>query len=348
MFKALPVGIGCIAVMAMSFSALQAEEKWYERVAEEILGEDEQTQVESSRRPTASRDSSAQGWTGQVLGFERMSAGSGPPEAVQLRVRDEAGKEMLVQLGAAASLDDWLTIGRGDRVKVLGRTIQTAGQRYFHAREIQPYRENFHSEGERGDRILRGRVEGLQQMAIRGRELGPVVLRITTDDGWIQDVLIGSAADLRRGESLRPGAWVELNGSMTSSGKRRVLVARTVEPIEPPDRVYGVERQGTSRSDEGQWLKIRGEVEEVMRLRTEGGHRLLRVEFEDGYTQTLDLGPRGLGGAEIRPGSEVVIEGRMAREHGTDVLLVDRIRIDDQRYQPAASQEHRRWWRSWD
>lgn len=331
----------------------EAEEKWYDPTT--WFDEDEEDDAsnrDERRTPTAERYDARdrQVLRGTLIGLERMNAGYGQVDAVQLRVRDlDRGRERIVFLGDGDPERVPMRLSEGGEVKLLARRVDIGGQTHLKAVEIRPRDSEFRTDKEdrEGYQLVRGRLEGLQRVQVRDGRVEALIVRVEAEGGQTHDVLMGSESALDDGEAIRPGSRLELRGSPRELDEQTIFVARD---LRSEDRTRDARRSGeaygVARGRETERVTLRGEVETIRRIVVDeddldDDHTLLRLRFDDGRSQAVDFGPdvhpKRLG---LDEGEEVTIEGRLAQHHGERVLLVDRIRLDGAWHTIDAPAEH--------
>ena len=100
----------------------------------------------------------------------------------------------------------------------------------------------------------------------------------------------------------------------------------------------GQQQQGQQQQQQGQQRRahqdrvVRGEIADLRHFELEGHpekHTLVKIRFQDGRTQIVDLGPRDdLSDLDLTKGDRITVRAHEGRVLGHDVLIGDRLAVD--------------------
>lgn len=269
-----------------------------------------------------------------VNDLDRVSGGSGEQARVWLRVTDDDGRDRTVHFGALGEHAPRIT--DGSEVKMLGRVERIGNHEYFRVAELRAADDEFRT-GDRSRReyeTVRGRLEGFWWLSQRDGSVEGASLRIVGEDGRRYRALFGPAAEPRGEDLIRPGSRIEFAGGHRNIGDQRVFVAQNVRVVSArPARAEGEQVFGVERNRE----VVKGRVVKIDRIASDSEvrgsveHPLVRLTFEGGKSELVDLGPRFKPSrVGLDEGDRVELEGFITEMHGRKFLSVEHMQVDGQ------------------
>ncbi len=180
-------------------------------------GNSEDKKNQASRQ--ASKRGKLQSISGEVAGTKRVST----KEAKNLLVRitQDGGKELTVDLGPASELDD-MDITEGDRISVAGPITKVGDKQLLIAQNLKTNGKS--ATIDRSRRKFTGTVEGMRQVKGRGQQNQLLVLK--SDAGKRRLVDLGAAQKLDI--NISQGDTVTVRGPATKIDDRAVVLAQTL------------------------------------------------------------------------------------------------------------------------
>lgn len=174
---------------------------------------------------------------GKVLGLRRVKSHNGKVDSVQLRLRTDDGQVRTVQIGDYAYVRDNLpTLRNGERIRIAGKDIQRNGRKYFKVAQIRTSGGNFSIPDYNYDRVVTGRLAGLQRLRTQDGEVRAVVAKLKTRNGNTVKVLLGSPSALKGKTNIRPGDEIRVDGFSRSLNGRTTIFANDVAVQQPSNR----------------------------------------------------------------------------------------------------------------
>ena len=175
--------------------------------------------------------------------------------------------------------------------------------------------------------VFDGTVDGFKKVNLqRGKEKEDhsTFVRIRLKNGEAQVVNLGNRVNLTTLD-LQKGDEIRVSGKTQRVDDREVLTA---------DRVTVEDQTFRIRHDSGPPAIIEGTVREFAKTSIDGAKEknlLIRLELENGRNCVVDLGKgTELSQLDLKPGSDIRLEGERTEVDGKALILARKIRVDDE------------------
>jgi hypothetical protein len=176
-----------------------------------------------------------------------------------------------------------------------------------------------------GMQQVRGEVQNLNPIELRGEQDRHVLAMVRTDSGQIERVNLGPEREVRR-LNLQEGDYITLSGTEAFINDRPILMATRVNTDAQGAGAMRTAGLGQSSRMQGQVIELwEGRLQNV-----DDEHTLALVRLNQGQVMVVDLGPSDdIDDLDLDKGDQIVLVGRLGSIDGQQALLASSVATDD-------------------